>query len=59
MILVIYIIICIVDELTWIESASSCTLANQQEIETANAAYQQSWIGGYFLATTWVAYLGT
>ncbi|VDI82258.1 Hypothetical predicted protein [Mytilus galloprovincialis] len=45
------------DELTWIQSASSCTLANQQEIETANAAYPPSWIGGYFLTTTWVAYL--
>ncbi|CAC5426864.1 unnamed protein product [Mytilus coruscus] len=50
--------ICIVDDLTWIESASRCTLANQQEIQTVNDSYPVSWIGGYYLTSPWVAYLG-
>ncbi|XP_052070023.1 uncharacterized protein LOC127708906 isoform X3 [Mytilus californianus] len=46
------------DYLTWINSASRCTLANRQEIITLNESYPLSWIGGYYLTTPWVAYLG-
>ncbi|CAC5410643.1 unnamed protein product [Mytilus coruscus] len=46
------------DNLTWINSASRCTLANRQEIQTLNESYPLSWIGGYYLTTPWVAYLG-
>ncbi|XP_071131062.1 uncharacterized protein [Mytilus edulis] len=46
------------DTLTWINSASRCTLANQQEIQTMDVQYPESWIGGYYLTTPWVAYLG-
>ncbi|XP_063446571.1 uncharacterized protein LOC134726103 [Mytilus trossulus] len=46
------------DKLTWINSASRCTLANQKEIQTMDVLYPESWIGGYYLTTPWVAYLG-
>lgn len=54
----VFLNIYIVDNLTWIESASRCILADQQEILTESVSYDASWIGGYHLTTPWVSYLG-